>query len=181
MTLPLYVGVLVAVVLERLVEVVLSTRNARRVFARGGVEVGQRHYLVMVALHTAFLVSCLVEVLVLERQPWPRISWLALGAVAVSMSLRYWAIVSLGDRWNTRVVVEPGAPAVRRGPYRLLRHPNYVAVVLEIAALPLVHGAWWTAVAFSVANLILLRVRIQVEEAALREHCHYDRVFEPAG
>ena len=87
--------------------------------------------------------------------------------VALSMSLRYWAISSLGRRWNTRVVVLPGVPLEAAGPYRHLRHPNYLAVVIEIFALPLVHSAWLTAIVFSVLNLIVLRTRIAVEERAL--------------
>ena len=87
--------------------------------------------------------------------------------VGASMMLRYWAIVSLGDRWNTRVLYEPGRAPVRRGPYRFLRHPNYAAVVMELLFLPLVHGAWRTAVLFSALNLALLRQRIRVEERAV--------------
>lgn len=173
----LYLLLLAAVGVERLVELALSHRNARLVRSRGGLEVGQRHYRVMVVLHSLFLVCCALEVLVLRRPPLGLLSGLALALVGASMTLRYWAISSLGDRWNTRVLVEPGASAVRRGPYRLLRHPNYVAVVAEIAALPLVHGAWLTALVFSLANALLLRVRIGVEETALREHCDYDGVF----
>lgn len=173
----LYLLLLGAVGVERLVELVLSTRNARRVRSRGGLEVGQRHYGFMVVLHTLFLISCFVEVVALGRSPIRGVSALALGFIVLSMALRYWAISSLGDRWNTRVLVEPGAPAVRRGPYRFFRHPNYVAVVLEILALPLVHGAWATALLFSIANATLLKVRIDVEETALREHCDYDGVF----
>jgi len=176
-TLGLYFAVLGFVVVERLVEMWLSARNASRVRSRGGIEVGQRHYVVMVALHAAFLVSCVVEATVGGAVPHRVLGWLALAAIVVSMALRYWAIASLGDRWNTRVLVEPGREAVHAGPYRFFRHPNYVAVVVEIFALPLIHGAWRTSLIFSVANLLLLRVRIRVEEAALREHCHYDSVF----
>ncbi len=173
----LYLALVAVFAAERVVELFLSHRNARAVRARGGIEVGQGHYRVMVLLHTTFFVSCVFEVVWLEREPVLWITVAAVVALSVSMPLRYWAILSLGDRWNTRVLVEPGQPALVRGPYRFLRHPNYVAVVLEIAALPLVHGGWWTATFFSIANLLLLRVRIQVEETALREHCDYDRVF----
>ena len=174
----LYVALVGFVALERLVEMWLSRRNAARVLARGGVEVGQGHYRVMVVLHTLFLLSCVFEVLWLARPFRPLIGTVSLAALALSMPLRYWAIATLGDRWNTRVLVEPGVEAVAGGPYRFVRHPNYVAVVLEIAALPLVHGAWLTAVTFTAANLCLLVVRIQVEERALREHCSYDRIFQ---
>ena len=91
-----------------------------------------------------------------------------LALVALTMTLRYWAISTLGRRWNTRVVVLSGRPLVHHGPYRWMRHPNYLAVVVEIAAVPLIYGAWWTALAFSAGNLLVLRTRLRVEEAALR-------------
>ncbi|WNG40456.1 hypothetical protein F0U61_47315 [Archangium violaceum] len=159
-----FLGLLAA---ERLVELVISQRNAARAFARGGVETGQRHYRVMVVLHSLFLVACVAEVVALRR-PFPGgIGFAALGVALVAQALRYWSIVSLGELWNTRIIVVPGLSPVTRGPYRYLRHPNYVAVVLELAAVPLIHGAWVTAVVFSLANAGLLLVRIRAEEAAL--------------
>ena len=155
------------VAIERLYEMWLSRRNAMRVMARGGVEVGAGHYPVMVVLHTLFLVAAAAEVWFLAT---PATAWLTLVsvvAVASTMGLRYWAILSLGDRWNTRVLFEPGKAPVRRGPYRWLRHPNYLAVVAEILFLPLIHGAWRTALVFSVANALLLRRRIRVENDAI--------------
>lgn len=151
------------VALERIYEMWLSRRNAGRVLARGGVEVGAGHYPVMVLLHTMFLAAAGAEVWFLSTPAVPWLTLTSLAALALTMALRYWAILSLGDRWNTRVVYEPGRPPVRRGPYRWLRHPNYLAVILEILFLPLIHGAWRTALVFSIANAILLRHRIRVE------------------
>lgn len=160
--------VLVALVaLQRLAELAVSRRNERRLRAAGAVEAGAGHYPVMVALHTAFLVSCLAEVWLLPRPFVPALAVVALGVLAAASALRYWTLRTLGGRWSTRVLVPPGAPPVVDGPYRYLRHPNYLAVVLEIAALPLVHTAWLTALVFSLANGVLLRVRIAAEEAAL--------------
>ena len=160
--------VIVAVVIaERLFEVWLSRHNASRVLARGGREVGAAHYPVMVALHTGFFVAVVFEVWWLPTWPHGWLTLVSVFAVAASMALRYWAILNLGDRWNTRVIFEPGKKAVASGPYRFLRHPNYVAVVIELFALPLIHGAWRTAIVFSVANGFLLRHRIKVEEAAV--------------
>ena len=160
---------------ERLVELVLSRRNAARALARGGFETGQGHYRVMVVLHSLFLVACAAEVLGLGR-PFPGAAgYVALGVALGAQALRYWAIASLGERWNTRIIVVPGVEPVTRGPYRFLRHPNYVAVVLELAAVPLIHGAWVTAVVFTLGNALLLRVRIRAEEAALGEA--YARAF----
>ena len=163
----LYTGLIALVGVERLLELRLSTRNAAWAFARGGVEVGQGHYRFMTVFHTLFLVACVAEPWLLDRPflvPW---SWLALGLALAAQGLRYWAITTLGHRWNTRVIVLPEAEPVTGGPYRFFRHPNYAAVVLELAVLPMVHGAWLTAVVFTVVNAALLKVRIGVEERAL--------------
>ena len=159
---------LVALVgLERLAELVVSRRNAAWSLARGGVEHGRGHYPVMVALHSGFLIAMLVEAWVRRPEVPPALAWSMLALVLASQALRWWCIATLGPRWNTRVIVVPGMPPVTGGPYRLLRHPNYVAVVVEGMALPLVHSAWMTAVVFTVANAVLLTVRIRVEDAAL--------------
>lgn len=152
---------------ERLYELVLSRRNARLAFEKGAVEVGQGHYRVMAAFHTAFLLSCAAEVL-LSGATFPgALGWLALGGAFAAQGLRYWAITTLGERWNVRVIVLPGAEPVVAGPYRWIRHPNYVAVVLELGCVPLIHGAWMTALAFTAGNALLLWVRIRAEERAL--------------
>lgn len=156
-----------AVALERLAELVVSKRNAAWSLARGGVETGRRHYVVMVVLHTGLLVGALVEVWV-RRPPFdPLLGWSMLALVVASQALRWWCITTLGPRWNTRVIVVPGLPLVTGGPYRHLRHPNYVAVVVEGFALPLVHTATVTAVVFTVLNAVLLTVRARVENDAL--------------
>ncbi|NMR21277.1 hypothetical protein HIR71_13820 [Cellulomonas fimi] len=157
-----------AVALERLAELVVSARNARWSFARGGVELGRGHFPPMVLLHVGLLVASVVEVHAAERPFVPLLGWVALAAALGSQALRWWCIRTLGPRWNTRVVVVPGLPLVASGPYRWLRHPNYLAVVVEGVALPLVHTAWVTAIAFTVLNaILLLRFRIPVEERAL--------------
>ena len=152
---------------ERLCELVVSTRNAAWSLRQGGRETGRGHYPVMVLLHAGLLVGALVEAWV--RRPAvplaPSVVMFVL--VLASQALRWWCIATLGRRWNTRVIVVPGLPLVHGGPYRLLRHPNYVAVVVEGFALPLVHAAWITAVVFTLANAALLAVRLRVENAAL--------------
>lgn len=163
----LYVVLVVLVGLERLAEVAVSQRNAAWAFERGGVESGRGHFPVMVVLHVGLLVGCVVEVLVADRPFVPALGWTMLALVVASQVVRWWCIASLGRQWNTRVIVVPGLPLVRSGPYRFLPHPNYLVVVIEGAALPLVHGAWVTAVVFSVANAALLTVRIRAEERAL--------------
>ncbi len=155
------------VALERLAELVVSKRNAAWSLERGGVESGQRHFPVMVALHTGFLAAMVVEALVRRPDVPAALAWSMLALVVASQALRWWCIATLGRRWNTRVIVVPGLPPVTGGPYRLLRHPNYVAVVVEGAALPLVHACWLTAIGFTVLNAALLTVRIRCENAAL--------------
>jgi methyltransferase len=162
-----FVVVVALVALERLAELVVSQRNAAWSFARGGVETGRGHYGVMVALHSGFLVAMLVEGFVRRPEVPPALAWSMLGLVLASQALRWWCIVTLGPSWNTRVIVVAGLPPVRSGPYRLLAHPNYLAVVVEGLALPLVHGCWITAAAFTVLNAALLTVRLRVENAAL--------------
>lgn len=173
----LYLALIVAVVLERLVELALTRRNTRRLEARGGFEVGAEHFSIMAAMHTALLVAAPLEVFWLERPYHPVFGSLALVVVGITMALRYWAVTSLGDRWTARVFVVPGEAPVARGPYRFLRHPNYLAVVGEVAALPLVHGAWLTAVVFTLANAWMLKVRIGVEERALSEVSEYQETL----
>ena len=168
-SLAFFTVVVALVALERLAELVVSTRNARWAFAQGGRESGQGHYVVMVVLHTGLLVGALVEAW-WRRPDVPLLLAATIFAlVLASQALRWWCIATLGRQWNTRVIVVPRLPLVRSGPYRWLRHPNYVAVVVEGFALPLVHAAWWTAVVFTVANAALLTVRIRVEERALAE------------
>ena len=121
----------------------------------------------MIAVHAALLLGCVVEVWALHRPFIPWLGWPMLALVALSQALRWWCVRTLGRRWNTQVIVVPQAPLVRRGPYRWLHHPNYVAVFVEGVALPLVHTAWLTAAAFTLANALVLTVRIRVENAAL--------------
>jgi methyltransferase len=163
----LFTGLVALVGLERLAEMVVSKRHAAWAFARGGVESGRGHFPVMVALHTALLAGAVVEVVAADRPFVPVLGWPMLVLVFLAQGLRWWCITTLGPQWNTRVIVVPGASLVAAGPYRLLRHPNYVAVVVEGVALPLVHTAWVTALAFTVLNFVLLSVRIRVEEQAL--------------
>lgn len=164
-----FVGLVGLVGMERIAELVVSSRHVRAAKARGGVERGLGHYPVMVALHTGLLAGAVVEVWLADRlfQPW--LGWPMVAVVVAAQALRWWCIRTLGPSWSTRVVVVPGAPLVHAGPYRFLRHPNYVAVVAEGVALPLVHTSWVTALVFTAANAVVLRTRIRCEDTALRE------------
>ncbi|HEX5065370.1 MAG TPA: isoprenylcysteine carboxylmethyltransferase family protein [Myxococcota bacterium] len=160
---------------ERIYELRLSRRNAERALARGGIEVGQAHFRWMRVLHTAFFVSCALEVVLLRREIDLRLAIPMFALALAAQGLRYWAIATLGERWNVRVIVVPGQPVETGGPYRWLRHPNYLAVVIEGFAVPLMGGAWLSAIAFTVLNAWLLRVRIRAEEDALAQHCEFER------
>jgi methyltransferase len=152
------------------IELAIARRNLVRALARGAVEAGGRDYPWMVALHGTFLAACLLEVWLLGRRWVPSLGAAMLAVLAISMLLRYWVIASLGGRWTTRAVYVPGDPLVVEGPFRWMRHPNYAAVVAEFAAVPLIHGAWVTALAYSAGNALLLRRRVRAEEALLA-HC----------
>ncbi|MFJ1790179.1 isoprenylcysteine carboxyl methyltransferase family protein [Kitasatospora griseola] len=162
-----YTVLIALVAVERLAELLVARRNAAWSLARGGVEYGRGHYPPMVALHTGLLVGCLLEVRWAERPFLPGLGWPMLVLALAAQGLRWWCIGSLGPRWNTRVIVVPGLPLVVGGPYRWLRHPNYLAVVVEGFALPLVHTAWVTALGFTLLNSALLATRLRCENTAL--------------
>lgn len=162
-----YVALIGAVAAQRLLEMRLSAKNAEAALAAGAVEVGRGHYPWMVALHAAFLVSCPLEVWLLRRPLVPALAVAMAALLLVATVLRYAAITALGDRWTTRAFRWPDRRRVRCGPYRFLRHPNYLAVRLEILALPLLHTAWITAVVFTALNTWLLHERTIVEERGL--------------
>jgi methyltransferase len=168
-----YLGLILLTGLERISELVVSNRNARNAFAQGGVEYGHRHFPWVVALHVGLLLGCIAEVFLLNRPFIPPLGWTMLAIALLCQVGRAWCIWALGAQWNTRVIVVPGAKAVRaRGPYRFrwLPHPNYLIVVIEGIALPLVYTAWITALSFTVLNaILLLRFRIPIEDGALRQ------------
>lgn len=161
----------------RLFELRIAGRNYQALLDRGGVEAAPEHYRWMVLLHTAFLIACPLEVWLLGRPFIPSLAAVMLLLVALAAALRWWVIATLDGRWTTRIVCLPGVAPVTGGPYRLLRHPNYLAVIVEMFALPLVHTAWLTAVIFSALNAVILRVRIRAEEEALSRLSDYGAAF----
>jgi len=170
----LYTLLVALVALGRLFELRIASSNRRRLLAWGGVEVAPGHYPWMVALHTALLISCPLEVWFLRRPFVPLLAGSMLVLLVVAAALRWWVISTLDGRWTTRIVVLPGVAPVTGGPYRFLRHPNYLAVILEIFSLPMIHTAWLTALVFSLADALLLRVRIRAEEAGLSRVSGYE-------
>lgn len=147
----------------RLGELVLANWNTRRLKERGAVEVGAGHYPVMVLLHTAWIV-CLFLLIPANAA----VNWYWMAAFGLLLALRVWTLASIGPYWTTRILTLPEVPLVARGPYRFIRHPNYVVVVGEIAAVPMIFGAWRLALIFSLLNFALLAYRIHVEDRALR-------------
>jgi methyltransferase len=156
--------VLALVALQRVAELAYSARNTRRLLAAGAIESGAVQYPFFILLHGAWLASMILFVPAATIPNW----WL-LALYALLQPLRLWTIASLGSRWTTRIITVPGAPLVRRGPYRIFRHPNYVVVCAEIAVLPLAFGATELAIVFSILNASLLSWRIRLEEKALIE------------
>lgn len=154
--------VLTYVTLSRLIELLIARRNTRDLLARGALEVAGEHYPLIVAMHAAWLTGLWL------LAPWHpvRLGWLAV--FVVLQPLRFWVLGTLGRRWTTRIIVVPGETLVRRGPYRFLSHPNYAVVVGELASLPLAFGMGRYALTFSLANALVLTIRIRAEEAALR-------------
>jgi methyltransferase len=152
---------------ERVAELVVSARHAKALLGRGGVEYGFSHFPVMIVLHVGLIAGCVLEPLLGGRAFLPALGFPMLALTVLANVLRWWCITTLGERWTARVIVLPGAPLVRSGPYRWFAHPNYVAVIIEGFALPLTGSAWITATAFTVLNAALLTVRIRCEVPAL--------------
>lgn len=156
-----------AVAVERVAELIVARRHTRWAKAVGGVEYGRGHYPAMVCVHVGLLLGIPLEVALAGRPFVPAVGWTALSVAVAAQALRWWCVRSLGRRWNTRVIVVPGLPLVHRGPYRWFKHPNYMVVVAEGTALPLVHSAWCTALLFTAANTAVLSARLRVENRAL--------------
>jgi methyltransferase len=167
---------LVFVVLQRIAELFVAKRNERFMKEKGAIEFGQAHYKYIVLLHISFLLSTAGEVSFFQKgisSFWP----VLLCIFICTQLLRVWAIISLGVYWNTKIIVLPATEIIRKGPYRFIRHPNYIVVILEMALLPLLFQAYITAVLFSVLNMFVLYIRIQEEEKALFEMTNYKREF----
>jgi methyltransferase len=157
---------LLFVILQRIAELILARRNEKILRAKGAVEFDKNGYKVIVAMHVAFFTSLVSEKIFLEKElnRW----WIIFGVLFIGAQvLRYWAIGSLGVYWNTKILVAPNHKLITRGPYKYIRHPNYIAVITEIMVIPLIFSCYLTAAVFSLINLILLRRRIKVEEGAL--------------
>lgn len=166
----LYTMLIALLALERTYELGLSRQNAQWARRRGGVEYGRAHLGWMKLLHIAWFVGCIIEVWYADRPFVPWLAGLCFSLLVLAQALRYWAVRTLGRRWNIAVIVLPGVAVEHSGPYRWLRHPNYLAVVVEGFAVPMIHCAYVTALVFTVLDAWLLRHRIRCEEEALSRH-----------
>ena len=162
------------VIIQRFVELVIAKRNEKSMLAKGAYEVGASHYKFMILLHASFFICFLVEVVYFKFIFTPNY-WL-LAVFLLLQLFRVWCLASLGMFWNTRIIILPGANVVVKGPYAYIRHPNYLVVCLEIAILPLMFQAYITAIAFTILNIIMLSVRIPIEEKALKEATNYAKL-----
>ncbi|MEK4147602.1 isoprenylcysteine carboxyl methyltransferase family protein [Robertmurraya sp. FSL W8-0741] len=167
---------MIVLIMQRLTELVIARRNEKWMKKQGGIEVGQAHYPYLVMLHVLFILSFTVEVVVLQRSihpSWPFILVLFL----LTQIGRGWVIYSLGRYWNTKIIVVPDVKLVKKGPYRFLKHPNYVIVAVEFIIIPLLYEAYITSVVFTLLNIWILSVRIPTEEQALQNLTEYGREF----
>ncbi|MFJ5768241.1 isoprenylcysteine carboxyl methyltransferase family protein [Psychrobacillus sp. NPDC093180] len=165
------------VIAQRIIEVLIAKRNEKKMLARGAYEVGASHYPYMIALHVSFFVCLIAEVVFLNQRISPLFPLFMLIFLFVQV-LRIWCLTSLGTFWNTKIMILPGANVVKSGPYLYIRHPNYVVVCIEIALLPLMFQAYFTAICFTLLNLAMLSVRIPLEEKALMEATDYSEEFK---
>ncbi|MCA0171004.1 isoprenylcysteine carboxyl methyltransferase family protein [Bacillus sp. RAR_GA_16] len=173
----LFAGIFMILIIQRLGELQLAKKNEKWMKARGAKEVGQDHYKYIVWLHISFLLAVGIET-VLRGFSLSMIWIVMLGIFVFAQLLRFWTIRSLGKFWNTKIIVLPEANVVQKGPYRFMKHPNYVIVALEIISLPLIFSSYITAAVFTLLNaFLLLRIRIPIEEKALKDVTDYQVVF----
>ncbi|ERI09841.1 isoprenylcysteine carboxyl methyltransferase family protein [Aneurinibacillus aneurinilyticus] len=168
--------VFILLIAQRLLELRVAKRNQAWMEGRGGVEIGKEHYMWIVMLHIGFFLSLWIET---ATRGYPVLDWWPFIAcvLLIVQFIRYWAITSLGPYWNTRIIFVPGAHVVKRGPYRFMRHPNYMAVILELALIPLLFEAYVTLGLFSMLNAWMLLYRIRVEECGLAKYTDYASVM----
>ncbi|MEW9501018.1 isoprenylcysteine carboxyl methyltransferase family protein [Jeotgalibacillus marinus] len=172
----LFLFIIAMVCVQRLIELWIAKRNEKWMLDKGAVEAGSSHYPFMIALHASFFLSLLVEVILFDRAISP--SWQSLITLfLLTQAARIWCLLSLGRFWNTKILVLPRAEVVKKGPYKFIRHPNYLIVTMEILLLPLLFQAYFTAIVFSLLNVAMLSVRIPEEEKALMKVTNYNEIF----
>lgn len=161
---------------QRITELLIARKNEQLMINRGGIEHGKDHYPYIVSLHVLFLVSYFLEVQVLQRE-LTELWYVILPILFFTQVIRYWAIYSLGNYWNTKIIIIPGDVVISRGPYKFIKHPNYMVVAAEILFLPLLFHAYITAILFTILNVVMMTIRIPAEEHALQTYTNYEDVF----
>ncbi|APH04666.1 isoprenylcysteine carboxyl methyltransferase family protein [Bacillus weihaiensis] len=164
-------------VFQRVAELVVAKKNEKWMVKRGALEHGQEHYPFIVLLHIAFLLSLFLEVILFEKQI-VNLWHFVISLLAITQLIRYWALISLGQYWNTKIMIVPNDVVVRKGPYRFIRHPNYIVVAIELLFIPLLFQAYATAIIFTLLNIGMMTIRIPAEEKALSQHTNYLEVFK---
>lgn len=154
------------IVTQRFIELYISRRNERWLKEKGAIEIGREHYKWFIVMHSLFFVSIIMEV-ILRDVSGIQLNYVLFALFLLTQAARIWCIHSLGVFWNTKIIVLPGAPLVKKGPYKYVKHPNYIIVGIELFIIPLLFGAYITAVVFPILHLLMLRVRIPCEEKAL--------------
>ncbi|NSL52654.1 isoprenylcysteine carboxyl methyltransferase family protein [Calidifontibacillus erzurumensis] len=165
------------IILQRIVELGIAKKNEKWMKARGGYEVGKEHYKYIVLVHILFFVTLIIEVFLFEKQLSPL--WVIfLFIFSIAQVIRVWSIMSLGRFWNTKIIVVPNTNIIEKGPYKWVRHPNYLVVLIELLVLPLIFDAFWTAIIFTILNIVVLKHRIQLEEQELMKGTNYGIIFQ---
>jgi methyltransferase len=180
-TLIAYLLLLAVVLLQRVAELKRSERNARWAFQLGGIEYGRNHQAVMKFLPGALIASCAAEVMIFDRSFDPLVGIPMFALVVSCHFIRRSTLRALGRLWSTRIIVVPKLRPVTGGPYRWTRHPSYLAMMIEAIAIPMVHGAWISALIFTIAIGLMLRAQIRCEESALAEHSDYANAMKSRG
>ncbi|WP_210367817.1 isoprenylcysteine carboxylmethyltransferase family protein [Bacillus sp. REN3] len=168
------------IIFQRIVELKIAKRNEKWMKNKGAIELGQGHYPAMVMIHTAFFISYISEVILLDKtltRYWP---WLMM-VFLLTQAMRVWSLMSLGRFWNTKIIILPGANVVKKGPYRMIKHPNYLIVTVELIIIPLMFNAFFTFVLFTILNILILSIRIPAEEKALKQLTEYEATFTQQG
>lgn len=168
------------IVFQRITELVIARKNEAWMKRQGAIEFGQRHYPAMVSIHTAFFIFFILEVILFDKKLsdyWP----VLLALFIFTQAMRVWALASLGRFWNTKIIILPGADVIKKGPYKIIKHPNYLIVAIELIVIPLMFNAYISMAIFTLLNILILSIRIPAEEKALNELTKYETAFTNQG
>ncbi|MFD4706559.1 isoprenylcysteine carboxyl methyltransferase family protein [Gottfriedia sp. NPDC058432] len=154
------------IIIQRVIELGIAKKNEKKLKMRGALEFGQEHYKFFIILHNMFFISILIENYFIQYIEIGFLTFLLIVFVILQLA-RVWVISTLGERWNTKIIILPNEKLVKRGLYKYIKHPNYIIVTIELLVIPIMFHAYITTVIFSVCNLILLKVRIREENKAL--------------